>query len=282
MTKTSNREIADQLGSLVERLHQAPERVRKMIVNEIMALMLPHFRAWAPQFCRKNGDTNYRHREDLTSVAAERVLEVLNESLEPGKHENVENWYAYLYGVTSYAVLAYFNSSDVTVAGGMTALMRRQRLVARTREELRSQLGREPEAQEIIDAHNAKMRSRRSNPEKQGALVELADLENILPVADIDDHDRAVSADDAVIAPVEAKQLIEHIIDACYGVSPQLGQTAQVWVGAAYSEPPYIGDVKDVAQTVQVTRRRAGELLTQAREHARDLANRVYGIDFAA
>jgi hypothetical protein len=279
MMKTSNRVIADQLGSLVERLHEAPERVRPMIVNEIMALMLPHFRAWAPQFCRKNGDTTYRHREDLTSVAAERVLEVLNESLLPGKHENVENWYSYLYGVTSYAVLAYFNSSDVTVAAGMTSLMRRQRLVARTREELRGKLGREPEPQEIIDAHNAKMRTRRSNPEKQGALVELADLENILPVADIQDHDRAIGQDDEVIAPVEAKQLIETVIDSCFKISPHLGQTAEVWLGNAYAQPPYIGDEKDVAQTVQVTRRKATEMLTQVRDIAQDIANRVYGVN---
>ena len=149
MMKTSNVEIADKLGSLVDRLHTASDRHRSMIMNEIMTLMFPHFEAWAPQFCRKSGDISYRHREDLASVAAERVLEVLNESFLPGKHENVKNWYSYLYGICQYAVLAYYNSGGVTTAAGMTALSRRQRLLARTREELRNSLGREPEDQEL-------------------------------------------------------------------------------------------------------------------------------------
>ena len=126
------------------------------------------------------------------------------------------------------------------------------------------------------------MRGRRSNPEKQGALVDLSDLENILPVADIADHDRALANDDAVIAPVEARDLIRNVIDACFQISPQLGQTAQAWVGNAYAEPPHVGDEKDIAREVGVTRKRAGELLTQVREHAQDIASRVYGIDFAA
>lgn len=281
MTKTTSREIADEITVLVERLHGAPARSKHRVEDEIMALMFPHFKAWAPAFCRRSGDMSYQHRGDVVSVVGIRVLEVLRESEQPGKHEDVLNWYSYLYGVSQYAVLAYFNSSSVTAATGMTSLMRRQRLLAHTKEELRGALGRDPEAQELLDAHNAKMTARRSNAAKQGALVDMSDLDVILPAADIADHDRAIDSDDAVLSPVEGRDLINHIVDVCFQMSPDLGETARIWVGSVYSEPPVMGDEKDVARELGITRARALNLLEQAREHAKDLCDRVYGIKFS-
>lgn len=278
MTKTTSREIADEISSLVERLHQTPERSKHRVEDEIMVLLFPHFKSWAPAFCRRSGDMSYQHRGDVVSVVGIRVLEVIRESAQPGKHEDVLNWYSYLYGVSQYAVLSYFNSSAVTAATGMTSLMRRQRLLAHTREELRGKLGRDPEAQELLDAHNAKMTERRSNAAKQGALVNMSDLDVILPAADIADHDRAIDSDDAVLSPIEGRDLIGHIVNVCYQMSPDLGETARIWVGSVYSVPPVLGDAKDVARELGVTRSVASQLLTEAREHAMDLCERVYGI----
>jgi hypothetical protein len=281
MTKTTSREIADEIADLVERLHMTPKEKKGRVENEIMSILFPHFNSWAPAFCRRSGDVSYQHRGDVVSVVAERVIEVLRESENPEKHQDVLNWYAYLYGVSQYAVLAYFNSASVTAATGMTSLMRRQRLLAHTREELRGALGREPEAQELLDAHNTKMRARRSNPEKQGAIVDMSDLDVVLPAADIADHDRAIAADDAVLSPVEGRDLVGHIVDVCYKLSPDLGEASRIWLGSVYSEPPVMGDEKDVARELGITRARAANLLAQAREHARDLCDRVYGINLS-
>ena len=254
---------------MVDAYRAASTAERPRRVDDILRFMLPHFRNWAPTLCRLSGDVYGNHRDDVVSVLAERTLEVLAEALIPGKHEKVANWYSYLNGISRYAALAYFNSSEVTAASGMVALQRKQRHIARVREDLRKKLGREPEPTEIVDSANEQMRARRSNPEKQGVLVELADLDNVLPVADIADHDRAVEDEDYVLSAVEGRELVEAIIEACFEVSEALGKAAEVWVGSLYAEPPVLGTVTEVARTLHIRQDKAADLLTDAREVGR-------------
>lgn len=275
---TDSLAISQEIARMVDEYRAATEVDRHRWVDRILRFMLPHFRNWAPTLCRISGDVYRTHLDDVISVIAERTLEVLNEALVPGKHEKVANWYSYLNGISRYAALAYFNSSEVTAASGMVALQRKQRHIARVREDLRKKLGREPEPMEIVDSANEQMRARRSNPEKQGVLVELADLDNVLPVADIADHDRAVEADDYVISPVEGRELVELVISACFEHSDTLGKVADVWVGALYAEPPALGTVTEVARTLHIRQDRAADLLAEARDVARDACEERFGV----
>jgi hypothetical protein len=250
---TTSMAISMEIAELVEQYRAADERSRHRWVDRILRLMLPHFRNWAPTLCRISGDV-------------------------PGKHEKVANWYSYLNGISRYAALAYFNSSEVTAASGMVALQRKQRHIARVREDLRKKLGREPEPAEIIDSANEQMRARRSNPEKQGVLVELADLDNVLPVADIADHDRAVEDDDYVLSPIEGRELVAAIIDACYLRSDQLGKAADVWVGDLYGEPPALGTVTEIARTLHIRQDRAADLLADIRTVSQQVCEGEYGV----
>jgi hypothetical protein len=275
---TNSMVISQEIAELVEQYRAADERSRHRWVDRILRLMLPHFRNWAPTLCRISGDVYGNHRDDVISVISERTLEVLGEALVPGKHEKVANWYSYLNGISRYAALAYFNSSEVTAASGMVALQRKQRHIARVREDLRKKLGREPEPAEIIESANEQMRARRSNPEKQGVLVELADLDNVLPVADIADHDRAVEDDDYVLSPLEGRELVAAIIDACYLRSDQLGKAADVWVGDLYGEPPALGTVTEIARTLHIRQDRAADLLADIRVVSQQVCEDEYGV----
>jgi hypothetical protein len=252
VTTKDNSAIAAQVKSHIERLREAPTHKRDRIVNELITILYPHFGNWAPTFCRVSGDVHGQQRDDIISVVAEHVLGIIREAAEPGKHEGVSNWYSYLYGASRYASLAYFGSSKVTAASGMTSLLRKQRHIARTRATLRGSLGREPMDVEIIDAANQDMRERRSNPEKQGALVDLSDLNIILPTADVADHDRALSDTDetSLLAPVEGQELVTLIVNACTEISVELGAVAHVWIGGSYAEPPVLGTSSDVAREV--------------------------------
>lgn len=273
--------ISTELSDLITRLPGSDTKGRERVVNSVITLLFPHFLNWTPKFCRTSGDVYGNHREDVTSIVAERVLLVLREYAEDGKHAGVQNWYSYLYGVSRYAALAYFNSSNVTAASGMTALLRRQRHLGRTRAELRSSLGREPEDREVVEAANKNMMERRSNPSKQGALVDLSDLSVILPTVDVQDHDREVEDDEsALLAPVEGRELVTLIVDACAQASPELGTTAQIWIGRMYSDPPVLGSAADVATALSINTPKASRLLALARDLAKDLCKRKYGIDF--
>lgn len=283
MTVTTNREIATVVGHHIGDLRAATVEDRQYIIEKIIVLLYSHFANWAPTFCRINGDIGGNHRDDVVSVVAERVLCILRESTEPGKHENVDNWYSYLYASGRYASLAYFNSSKVTPSSGMVSVVRKQRHIARVKEVLRGRLGREPDHQEVMDAANADMRSRRSNPEKQGVLVDLSDLKVIIPTADVANHDRAIVTDEqALLAPVEGRELIKLIVESCGEISPELGRAAHSWIGNMYSEPPSLGTAADIALALDISTAKASRLLSSARDTARDLCSRRFGISFPA
>jgi hypothetical protein len=139
---TANRDIANTVAALVAQIRASEGTKQDRLIAETITLLYPHFRNWAPTFCRVSGDVTGNHKDDVINIVAERVLLVLRESLIAGKHASVSNWYSYLYGVSRYAVLAYFNSSKMTPASGQTALIRKQRHIARTRAILRAKLGR--------------------------------------------------------------------------------------------------------------------------------------------
>lgn len=289
-TKTASATPATQHPSIevsgfVARIRDAKaEAEREKLIGELIVFLYPHFKHWAPQFCRVSGDVNRQHLDDVVHVSVERSMTMLRELVDPNKHKNVTNWYSYLYGACRYASQSYFHSGEVTVASGMTSALRRQRQLGRMREKLRGNLGREPEDQELIDAVNADMRARRSNPEKQGVLVNLADLQLITPAADFNDYDRAIddSDDDSPIAPVEGKKLVRTIIERCDQVSTVYGRTARVWIGGMYAEPPVLGTTGDVAKELSIGLVEADTVLETVRGIARDIARREFGVDLPA
>lgn len=281
-TMTTNQEVAEVLRGLVEQYFAAEgERDIDRALGAVFALMQKHARNWAPRFCDVGGDKNKQHLEDVVGVCVERMLTMLRDARNGTAHVGVVNWYSYLYGSCRYAALEYFHSSQVTPASGMTAAMRRQRQVGRMRNLLRGQLGREPEDAEIIAAVNADMSSRRADPKKQGALVDVSDLNVVLPASDIADYDAAAVADEsAVITPVEGRMLVQYIVEACMEVSPEAATAARTWLGGMYAEPPYIGTVAEVAVAVDVSPQRATRIMALVRDIAKDTARSRFGISF--
>ena len=278
--QTSNPEVAAELRGLVRTYLTADtDRATERAMAAVIVLMQQHARNWSRQFCRVGGDVTLQHIDDVVSVCVERMIVMLKEARDLGRHAEVDNWYAYLYGSCRYAALAYFHSPEVTPASGMTAVMRRQRHVARTRNELRARLGREPKDDEIIEAANAKMRERRSNPEKQGALVDVSDLTVVLPATDIADYDRAAESDDAAaITPVEGRMLVQFIVDAAAEVSPQMATAARAWIGGMYAEPPRLGSVADIAEQCEVSTQRATRIVALLRDLAREVTQSEFGV----
>lgn len=279
--QTSNQEVAAELRALVRAYLDADtERGTDRALGAVIVLMQQHAKNWSRQFCRVGGDVKLQHIDDVVSVCVERMIVMLKEARDLGRHAEVENWYSYLYGACRYAALAYFHSPEVTPASGMTAVMRRQRHVARTRNELRAKLGREPKDEEIISAANDKMRERRSNPEKQGALVDISDLTVVLPATDIADYDRANDGDEdaAALTPVEGRMLVQHIVDAAADLSPQMATAARTWIGAMYAEPPRLGTVAEIAEQCEVSTQRATRIVSLLRDLAREVTQTKFGV----
>lgn len=281
-TTTANHSIAKEIGDLIRQLPEASGGVRKHLTDQVLTILFPHFRNWAPQLSRVHGDVYRNHTEDLVTVIALKMMDKLAEVTAEKPHDTVANWYSYLYGIARYGALAYFQSGAVTAASGMTTIMRRQRQAATVRAKLRSSLGREPSDQEIIESANADMLSRRSNAAKQGVLLTEADLVPVGSAADIEDHlGAAAPADDeALLAPTEARDLIRFIIEECRATSTQLGVAADTWLGSMYADPPVLGTAADVARALSIQVSKAAELLLTVSEIAQDLCRTRFGITF--
>lgn len=277
-----NREVAATLRSLVDQFKTAEQgRPAERLLASIIQMMEGHVRNWSPRFCRVGGDVYGQHLDDIYSVSMERIITMLREARDTDRHLSVENWYSYLYGSCRHASLAYFHSSEVTAASGMTSAMRRQRHVARIRADLRSSLHREPTDVEIIEAANANMRARRANPEKQGALVDLSDLRVLVQAVDIADHDQAhEEGGSAVLTPVEGRMLVSLIVEACEPLGDDVAAAARCWIGGMYAEPPHLGTASEIAAECGVSPQRATRLIALVRDVARDVANRRFGITF--
>lgn len=278
----ANAAIAKEIGAYITQLPSASPGQRKRLIGTVTTILYPHFQNWAPRLCKVHGDVYGGHVGDIVSVIAERVLKKLAEVTEEKPHTSVANWYSYLYATARYAALAYFQSTAVTPASGMTTAMRRQRHAAATRSKLRMALGREPEDHEVIESANADMLKRRSNAAKQGVLITETDLEPLQPALDIDDHQggAAYQDDEALLAPVEAAQLIALIVEDCTSESAVLGSAATSWLGSLYAEVPSIGTPKEVAMDLDVDLEEAAELMDLVRERAQELCISRFGIQF--
>ena len=129
--------------------------------QQIFRELWPPLMRWARGLARKHGDRFGSHAEDVVDETAERLLAALRSAVEP------RDWASYAYGVTTQAARSYYRSSAVTVASGMDAIKRHERVLARAQAEQRMALGSEPTAAEVADAANARVAARRADPSKQ-------------------------------------------------------------------------------------------------------------------
>lgn len=219
-------------------------------------------------------DNRQRLTPDVESVVWECAWQILTED-----HDGLDQVVSFGAVLTSRArreATKHLESPAVTGVGGTSNLRTKQRAVGVSRRELRSVLGVEPDVDQLVEYHNEKMTRRRSNPTKQGALVEPSDLA-VTPQAVLADSDDGVPEAAApagpALTPTEGHGLAREVVDRCTRHCPELGAVAHTWLGD-YLQAGDFGDdpVADVAgrvgRSVAWTR---GQML-QVREVAQQVA----------
>lgn len=238
----------------------------------------PLFRQWAPKFVNEFGGGNFSHIDDVVSLCAERTF-VLHETDRP---THVLDWTSYVHASCRSHVATYFESGAVTVASGMSGVVRRQRRIGKQRSALTAVTGREPSRREIIEAINSDASVTRSDARRQGALVSESDFS--LPTATVDIETlewipAGQSIGTGTISRVEALELADMIIEECHSISDEMGQAAMAWLGQAFAEPPVFGTVTEVSGHLDVPMPKASRLMKRVREVARRVCVDDFGIE---
>lgn len=267
MTEDVLTQIAHVTGAERDRLIEAFLADRRALIDRVTTSVLRFMTPGRPRAAPVL-------RPDVESVVWECAWQILRES-----HESLDQVVSFDAVLTSRAkrdAVKHVESSAVTGVAGTANLRTKQRAVGTSRRELRSVLGVEPDTDQLLEYHNDKMRSRRSDPIKQGVLASREDLEvaprTVLAAADTGpvppDGD-----DDAALTSLEGHDLASEILDRCRGRSGDLGLVAQCWLAEYVTDGHFDSlSVSDIAREVGHSAEWTRSRMLDVRVIARDVA----------
>ncbi|MFE6966679.1 hypothetical protein ACFVAJ_16345 [Agromyces sp. NPDC057679] len=272
------------------RIHAA-RKLESADVNRSLNRMLRdfsgHIWGWTRDACRSHGDRQMMYSDDVYNVISLEVSEAIRKELESPNDPPIMNYYSFFKRIAERAAFAFFHSSERTGFSSASGASRRLSKINKTRKELTISLGREPSDQEVVDEVNRLAYATRKDPQKQGALVTLADLrttgtqslDGMMEVYGDTVWRAAPTSDDSALSSVEAPQLVDSIIAGCVMVSPLLGKVATLWIGQAMDEPSVIRTSKEIAEELGMKNAEASGLLSSCKQVAKVVCHEELGID---
>lgn len=167
-----------QFNSIVFRAigAETPEAKRRA-VNEALALLYTTdtLKKWAQSISSGRGYRDNHGIHDIEQVIAEKVLVSLRQATPDGSNR-INDWLKFLHGLAVNAVKDYLASSQMTVAKGMSGVVKRRDIISRTAKEFLATHGREPSQDELIAAANEWATKHHKDAQRQGLLVSADDF----------------------------------------------------------------------------------------------------------
>ena len=159
-----------------------------------------------------------------------------------GSHDEVpaEQFWDQLHVRARSAIRELVESGETTGFGGATGACRRRRSMRTSAAAFLAERGRAAAVDELVEFHNERMRKRRADAIKQGALLSPADLveKRIIPT-DPDNLPETCSVEEAGrLMRHELARALEEILARCAAVSQRTGQVARAYVAAALADQP--------------------------------------------
>ncbi|WP_159604635.1 hypothetical protein [Agromyces humi] len=245
-----------------------------------------HIWGWTQTACRQHGDRQMMYSDDVYNVISLDVAQALRKEIVEATEPPIVNYYSYLQKIAQRSAFAFFHSSERTGFSSASGASRRLSKINKTRKELTISLGREPSDIEVVEEVNRQAYATRKDPQKQGALVTLADLRTTT-TSSLDGMMeefgdivwRPTSAEDSALSSAEAPQLVDAIVNGCANVSAVLGKVAESWIGQAMAEPPVIRTSKEIAGELGMKPADATALLSDCKAVAKVVCRELLGID---
>lgn len=273
--------MSENTHDAVRAIAAATGRQRENMIEDFFAARQGLFNQIGFSLCRNFGVAASQHGEDFASIVAREAWVMLSEQLaDEDELDQVNIWEAML-KMRSKQMVRNFLDREMSPAAEMSSTWRRVRLLNQTRDEMRYELGREPGDEEIVEAHNAKMRANRANPVKQGVIATVDDLHVWRVSADVEDHDRAGTIEaDFVLHPVEGPKFIQLLVERTSEYNDRLGEAAELWLSGLYRTdgPPLIRTPEEIADALGVSRSTARSYIRKIKEYAVVVASEAFGI----
>ena len=158
-----------------------------------------------------------------------------------GGHDEVpaEQFWDQLHVRARSAIRELVESGATTGIGGGTGACRRRSLRTSATAFL-AEHGRPASVDELVEFHNERMRNRRADAIKQGALLSPGEVaeKRIIPT-DPNNMPESCHLDEAdLLMPHELARALEEILARCAAVSPRTGQVARAYAAAALADQP--------------------------------------------
>ena len=138
------------------------------------------------------------------------------------------------------AIRELVESGATTGFGGGTGACRRRRSMRTSAAAFLAERGRAATVDELVEFHDQRMRNRRADPIKQGALLLPADLveKRIIPTDPNNLPETCSIEEPGLLMRHELARALEEILARCAAVSPRTGQVARVYAAAALADQP--------------------------------------------
>lgn len=243
-------------------------------VSAFIARHQDHWRRIAARLCRTNSVPATQHLEDVESIVAETVWEMLERSRQDPTYLATMRSFLAIVVYTVRPRVRSFLDHATAPASGMVSAQRRRRELARTRSELAALRGTVPTVQEAVQATNDRLGARRADVARQGMVVTEADelvLASALAFDEALDSHRPVEDLDCALHAVEVPRLMRSVVDSARAENTARGKVAALWMSEAYGGGgplPGQDTVVWISQTLGLPRRSTQAHIERTRELA--------------
>ncbi|GAB3176045.1 hypothetical protein GCM10027059_50300 [Myceligenerans halotolerans] len=251
----------------------ADEHDRGRLADDFMRSKMPAIRSIARYLVRSNKLRLASDLDDVVGIVAAECSEWLAEIIaDPTTIDQIHRSFdGVLYLRCRPKVRSHADGGASGRPTGAVGLARRLREAERTRERLRASLHREPTNPEIVQATNDRMAATRKNPQRQGMLVSVEDLQTDIASFELDDLDRPADAPgDDTLASHEAQATIRAVVEQADAIDEEHGTVARAWIAGLYD--PDWQDVRsctEVAALVGLPATRVRRVIMRLRSVAR-------------
>jgi hypothetical protein len=138
------------------------------------------------------------------------------------------------------AIRELVESGATTGFSGGTGACRRRRSLRTSAAAFLAERGRAASVDELVEFHDQRMRNRRADPIKQGALLSPGDLseKRIIPTDPTNLPETCYLEEAGLLMRHELAHVLQEILARCAAVSPRTGQVARVYAAAALADQP--------------------------------------------
>lgn len=269
--------MSAEAHEMIQAIHSAATPTRAAILtSRFHETYYELYRRWGRQLARKF----HLPRESEDDIAQEIAI-LADRSLTEWDMAEVRNWEGFLYAACSARVRQLAESGQWAPMTGMSTHIRKERALHSKRQELQQALGREPEPQEVLAAHNDEYAAHR----REGMIATSDDLERVR----VNSLDALLVrpatldvADTVVISASESPEFVRLVIDQAEQRSARLGLVARTWLVGFTDEadeyPEATRSVREVADMLGSTYEATRRSVTQIRQIAVLTLAGEYGI----